>query len=210
MMASSRPFHNRSCGPGDRGHGPGRLKAMIAYTPVEVAPSSGDVPVSRWLRSVWGSWRLWLVVVSFICAAHLLDPDGVLGNITYLLITCGAAVVAWLGSTRQRPQLRSAWGLVAVGVTCSAGGDLIYYVSGLVNGTLWDVSIADAFWLLAYVALAHRCVGADRRRPRGSPCGCRWADRHRFLRRAGRARRLAVQRGPRHRLRHHRTRSPRE
>ncbi|MBK5334152.1 MAG: EAL domain-containing protein [Ilumatobacteraceae bacterium] len=73
---------------------------------------------------------------------------------TYLLATGGAAVVAWIGVGRQPPQRRFAWGCVAAGVTCSAIGDSIYYVMGLFNGALANVSIADGFWLAVYVALA--------------------------------------------------------
>ena len=39
-------------------------------------------------------------------------------------------------------------------MTSSAAGDAIYYVRGLIDGALLNVSIADAFWLTAYVALA--------------------------------------------------------
>jgi diguanylate cyclase (GGDEF)-like protein/PAS domain S-box-containing protein len=97
---------------------------------------------------------LLLVVVSLVCVAHVVDPDGPFGNATYLLITCGAAAVAWVGALRQRAEWRFAWRCVAVGVTCSAAGDLIYYVMGLLDGTLPNVSVADGFWLSAYVALA--------------------------------------------------------
>jgi diguanylate cyclase (GGDEF)-like protein/PAS domain S-box-containing protein len=99
-------------------------------------------------------WPFLALVVVGISGIHLFDPDGVLGNATYLTITGGAAIFAWAGARRQPPQRRFTWGCIAVGVTCSAAGDLIYYVSGQITGTLWDVSVADAFWLASYVALA--------------------------------------------------------
>ncbi|HEX3089180.1 MAG TPA: diguanylate cyclase, partial [Ilumatobacteraceae bacterium] len=77
-----------------------------------------------------------------------------MGNLTYLTITCGAAVVAWSGARRRDVRWRFAWSCVALGVTASAAGDAVYYIRGLIDGALLDVSIADAFWLTAYVALA--------------------------------------------------------
>jgi diguanylate cyclase (GGDEF)-like protein/PAS domain S-box-containing protein len=69
-------------------------------------------------------------------------------------VTSGAAVIAWIGVRHQPQRRRFAWGCVATGVTCSATGDAIYYVGGFITGVLPDVSVADAFWLVSYVALA--------------------------------------------------------
>jgi diguanylate cyclase (GGDEF)-like protein/PAS domain S-box-containing protein len=128
---------------------------MIAYPPREVVPSSGEVPRGRRWIFTQPTWLLGLVVVAAgLCFVHVLSPDGVVGNVTYLSITCGAAVVAWIGARRRNQQWRFAWGCVALGVTSSAAGDAIYYVRGLIDGALLDVSVADGFWLMAYVALA--------------------------------------------------------
>ena len=43
---------------------------------------------------------------------------------------------------------------VAVGVTLSGIGDAIYYVMGEIQGSLSDLSIADAFWVTSYIAVA--------------------------------------------------------
>jgi diguanylate cyclase (GGDEF)-like protein/PAS domain S-box-containing protein len=127
---------------------------MIACPPVQVAPNGAhDRPMHRLLLARLG-WPFWLVAAAAVCGTHLAFPDGTLGHATYLLVTTGAAVVAWIGVSRQPPPWRFAWGCVAVGVTCSAIGDTIYYVTGLFNGELANVSIADGFWLAVYVALA--------------------------------------------------------
>ncbi|MEP7115293.1 MAG: hypothetical protein ABI862_18670, partial [Ilumatobacteraceae bacterium] len=99
-------------------------------------------------------WPFWVVVVAGVFATHLIDPDGILGNVTYLVATGGAAILAWVGVRHQPPPRRFTWGCIAVGVTSSAAGDFIYYISGQITGTLADVSVADAFWLVSYVALA--------------------------------------------------------
>jgi diguanylate cyclase (GGDEF)-like protein/PAS domain S-box-containing protein len=127
---------------------------MIAYPPQEVVPSSGAVPRGRRWVFTQPTWLFALVAVVGICTVHVLYPDGFVGNFTYLSVTCGAAVVAWVGARRQSQRWQFAWGCVALGITCSAVGDAVYYVRGLIDGALLNVSIADGFWLAAYVALA--------------------------------------------------------
>jgi diguanylate cyclase (GGDEF)-like protein/PAS domain S-box-containing protein len=122
---------------------------------MEVAAADDDVP-RHWYGSALShhSWRGWLAVVAAICVVHVLSPNGVIGNITYIVITTASAAAAWLGVSRQQPKRRFAWRFIAIGLTCSAAGDTIYYVQGLVSGSLANVSVADALWLAAYVGLA--------------------------------------------------------
>ena len=127
---------------------------MIVCPPVEVAAASDDVPsCGRQSYVARKSWPAWLTAGVAICVVHVLSPGGAVGDITYLLITNGAAVVAWIGVSRQPVHRRFAWGCIAAGVTSSGVGDTIYFVQGLVTGNLANVSVADAFWLVAYVAL---------------------------------------------------------
>ncbi len=128
---------------------------MIVCPPTEVANASDDVPPHRhkWIFTQ-RSWPGWLAIVGAICVAHVLSPNGVVGNLTYILMTNGSAAIAWIGVSRQPPQRRFAWGCIAAGVTFSGMGDTIYYVQGLITGALPDVSVGDAFWLTTYVALA--------------------------------------------------------
>ena len=101
-----------------------------------------------------GWWILWLVVLAGMSAAHLVVPGATLDQATFLPITVGAAAAAWIGARRQRTVWRFPWWCVATGVTLSAIGDLVFYGVGLVGGPLTDVSMADAFWLASYLALA--------------------------------------------------------
>jgi diguanylate cyclase (GGDEF)-like protein/PAS domain S-box-containing protein len=140
--------------PGGIADGHGTLMAVIAFPQLEVVPSSGEIPRGRRWISTSPTWQLWLAVVAVVCGVHVMYPDGVLGNVTYLSITGGAAVVAWIGARQRDQRWRFAWGCVALGVTSSAAGDAIYYVRGLIDGALLNVSIADAFWITAYIALA--------------------------------------------------------
>jgi diguanylate cyclase (GGDEF)-like protein/PAS domain S-box-containing protein len=128
---------------------------MIVCTPAEVTAAFNHVP-ARARRSIFArpTWPYWLTLVVAICGVHVLSPNGVLGNITYILVTSGSAAAAWIGVSRQPRQRRFAWGSIAAGVTCSAAGDAIYYVQGQVTGALSNVSVADGFWLASYVGLA--------------------------------------------------------
>ncbi len=93
-------------------------------------------------------------MVAGLCIAHVARPEGLFGQSTYLLVTVGTAVAAWFGTRRMPPPRRFPWRCVAVAVSLSAIGDVIYYLLGLVDGTLTDVSVADGFWLAAYIVLA--------------------------------------------------------
>ena len=122
---------------------------------MEEAASGDDAP-RHWYGSFFGrrSWRGWLAVVAIIGFIHVLSPNDVTGNVTYIVITLGSAAAAWIGVIRQAPQRRFAWGCIAIGLTFSGVGDTIYYVQGLVSGSLSNVSVADGFWLAAYVGLS--------------------------------------------------------
>ena len=128
---------------------------MIVCPPIEVATASDDVPPHRHL-SIFAqrSWPGWLAIIGAIGVVHVLSPNGVTGDISYIVITVGSAAAAWIGVSRQPPQRRFAWACIAAGLTSSGTGDTIYYVQGLVTGSLSNVSVADGFWLAAYVGLS--------------------------------------------------------
>jgi diguanylate cyclase (GGDEF)-like protein/PAS domain S-box-containing protein len=100
------------------------------------------------------TWALWALVVAALCFAQVIHPDGFVGYGTYLLATVGAAVAATLGAVRHESPARFAWRFVALGLACSAVGDVIYSLLVLVNGEQPEFSVADAFWLASYIALA--------------------------------------------------------
>ena len=124
-------------------------RALSVARPLGVGVLSARRVVSsyRW-------WALALSVVAGLCVAHVMRPDGTVGHATYLLVTVGTAVGAWIGVHRLPALRRFPWRCVALAVSFSAIGDVIYYALGFVDGTLSDVSVADGFWLAAYVVLA--------------------------------------------------------
>ena len=88
--------------------------------------------------------------VAVLSVMHLVKADGWFGDTTYLVVTVGASVFAWWSVVRLGGATR-VW--LAVGVSASALGDVLYqgYVS------LWhvepDVSVADGPWIASYVGV---------------------------------------------------------
>jgi diguanylate cyclase (GGDEF)-like protein/PAS domain S-box-containing protein len=91
------------------------------------------------------------IVVSALCAAHLITPDGLVGTLSYLSVIVGAGVVALVSAARRGGPVR--W-LLAIGVALSSLADLIWSILAHALDTEPDVSAADVPWLAAYIALA--------------------------------------------------------
>jgi diguanylate cyclase (GGDEF)-like protein/PAS domain S-box-containing protein len=100
----------------------------------------------------WPSW-CWLGLALGVTGLHLVHPGGPTGEWTYLAVGIGASVAAWIGATRAAPD-RVVGRLVALGVTLSAIGDLIYQLLEWFGSSTPDVSVADVFWLGSYAALS--------------------------------------------------------
>ena len=94
------------------------------------------------------------MLLAGVCVAHVIHPAGTFGEVTYLLVTVGAAVAAVIGAWRQPVERRFSWQWIAVGVALSATADAVYYLLGWIGQGPGDVSIADAPWLASYIALA--------------------------------------------------------
>ena len=76
---------------------------------------------------------------------------------SYLLVSSGAAVAAWLGARRHGPAGGARW--LAVALTLDAVGDLVWQVQDWLTGSTPDVSPADVVYLGSYVALGAALVG---------------------------------------------------
>ena len=64
-----------------------------------------------------------------------------------------AAVAAWVGSFRARPERRLPYALVAAGLTATVLGDTVWYI-WIFDNAYTDVSFADVGWLASYVFYA--------------------------------------------------------
>ncbi len=121
---------------------------------VDTTARSSNSLRRSWSRPGLGRLAVGIGIIAGICAAHVLRPDGPVGESMYLLMTIAAAVVASIGARRQVTPQRFAWGCVALGVTLSAIGDAIYFGRGWIEGSYSDLSAADAFWIASYLATA--------------------------------------------------------
>ena len=116
--------------------------------------SVGAVTRQRSVTTIGCLWAGGLILAATTTVANLVRPGSYFGQTTYLIVSIVAAAIALLGARRQPPAHRFAWTCVAVGVTLSAIGDLVYYLLLLVDGSPPNVSFADVCWLSAYLALA--------------------------------------------------------
>jgi diguanylate cyclase (GGDEF)-like protein/PAS domain S-box-containing protein len=120
------------------------------------ARARGGRPPKRALfRFGTWSWRVWfwLALALAVTGLHVTRPaDSLVGQCSYLVVGIGASVAAWVGSSRAGPD-RSVGRLVALGVSLSATGDLVFQLLDWFSSTP-DVTAADVPWLGSYVALS--------------------------------------------------------
>ena len=116
-----------------------------------IVRADGTAPPLRSARPVQVSSRgVCVVVVAVVCVIHVIQPDGWVGQFTYLTVTIGASVVAWL-SVRRGGASSRVW--LAIGISASALGDVLYEAYVAVKDTVPDVSIADVPWIASYLAV---------------------------------------------------------
>lgn len=105
--------------------------------------------MERWPLWWWGAL---VTGVAAVVVVHFLEPEGPVGEVTYLLATVGAPVAAWIG-TRRRPRgSRLIPGLVTTGLATFAVGDVVWFAYRW-SGQAPQVSLADVFWTASYLGL---------------------------------------------------------
>lgn len=115
----------------------------------------GRTPTRAVLRHIGWSWRVWFWLTIAIVATglHVARADSSIGEWTYLAVGSGASVAAWIGASRVATD-RVVGRLVALGVSLSAAGDIVWQLFIWLGHSTPDVSVADIGWLGAYVALS--------------------------------------------------------
>ena len=93
-----------------------------------------------------------IVVTGALVGLHMMRPTGPVGDTTYLVAVCLGPLVAWWGTLRRPPGRRLAPALVAVGLSSSAVGDILWLVYTW-TGRDPDVSLPDLFYAASYLAL---------------------------------------------------------
>lgn len=107
-----------------------------------------------------------LLLLLALVAVFLVSDSETVDAMCYLGAPVGAGVVALTGALRVPAGLRLVPALIAVGVSLSALGDVLWSVLDLM-GTETDVSIADPPWFASYVFLCLALWLVLRRVPRG-------------------------------------------
>ena len=93
-----------------------------------------------------------------LLVSYVVRPYSLVSDIVYLAVVSGAAVMAWVGALRRSGGGRSRTALlVAAGLTSNAVGDLTWVLNSWA-GREPDVSIADLFYCLSYLALGAALV----------------------------------------------------
>jgi len=100
------------------------------------------------VRQRWNG--AWVAAVVAVLALHAAVYGTTTSDSLYLVVSLGAAVVAWVGVRRHR---RPGSALVAWGVTLSAVADLIWQLLDW-SGAATDLSVADVAYVASYLALA--------------------------------------------------------
>ena len=105
------------------------------------------------------------LVVAALCTVQFLEPEGWIGRTSYLTVTIGAAVFAWVSVCRRGGAIR-VW--LAVGIGASALGEILWETYVIIHDTEPDVSIADVAWIASYVGISVALLKMLRRGREGS------------------------------------------
>ena len=97
-----------------------------------------------------------LVVAAVV--VYAVSDDGLVDTTVYVGVMVAASIAAWVGAQRAPAEHRTVARLVAVGISLTALGDLVWEALDA-RGPTPDVSMADPLWCASYVALcAALCV----------------------------------------------------
>ncbi|WP_457078662.1 putative bifunctional diguanylate cyclase/phosphodiesterase [Modestobacter sp. SYSU DS0657] len=113
------------------------------------APAPSPSPAHR-RPTVAGVAVLGLAVALVLSAA--LTEGTPSSAVSFLVVSTGAAIAAWLGARRQPRSSTSRW--LAVALTLNALGDLLWQLVATAHGSALDVSVADVAYIGSYIALA--------------------------------------------------------
>ncbi|WP_432979418.1 putative bifunctional diguanylate cyclase/phosphodiesterase [Dactylosporangium sp. CA-233914] len=108
--------------------------------------------MGEWLARRY--WIVWLLVGGLAVAVYpLLPPFSYAANLGYEIVGFASVIMVLLGVRRHRPARPDVWYLLAAGLAAWALGDVTYGIYYHQNGTVPYPSVADVFYLGAYVPL---------------------------------------------------------
>lgn len=92
----------------------------------------------------------WWVAGGVLVLGQLLLPEGPARDVAYLALGAGAVAMTWWGVRRSDARPRSAWRLLALGVSAWVLGDAGWALSGHIAGGESFPPVTDAFYLAGY------------------------------------------------------------
>jgi diguanylate cyclase (GGDEF)-like protein len=96
-----------------------------------------------------------LGIALLVCLVTVVTvPADPLSSYSYLVVSTGGAVAAWVGDRRRPQNRRGGVPWIPLTLTFNALGDLLWQAAVWTQGTAPDVSAADPAYLAAYLALA--------------------------------------------------------
>ena len=96
--------------------------------------------------------RLFLTAGTAVTLAYSLLGTGAVADALFVVTSVAAAIVLWLGISRHRPTVRSAWFLVGTAVAILAGGNALAALARL-PGLEGLRGVADLLFMIAYAPL---------------------------------------------------------
>ncbi|GAA3450347.1 putative bifunctional diguanylate cyclase/phosphodiesterase [Dactylosporangium matsuzakiense] len=100
-------------------------------------------------------WATWLLGGCLVAAVFALLPAGsAAADLVHVAATVAALAALLYGVRRNRPRIRAVWHCFTLSTAAWAAGDIAFTVYAHSAGTVPYPSVADAFFLAAYPALA--------------------------------------------------------
>jgi diguanylate cyclase (GGDEF)-like protein len=104
------------------------------------------------------AWLWFLLAATVVAVAYILLPDNQVTNWIFPAVNTSGAIAAVIGVRRNRPRNRPAWWMLAVALSLSAAGDIIFAGYDLFHADPPFPSIADILYIAAHLLAAASVV----------------------------------------------------
>ena len=108
------------------------------------------------------AWAVYAVLATASSAAYFTQQGATAKLAFYAPVGLGAAAAVALGVRLHRPATRRSWLLVAAGLTCLSGGDVVYYAAAALGATTPFPYWSDLLYLACYAFLVAGLAGLSR------------------------------------------------
>ncbi|GAA2606709.1 putative bifunctional diguanylate cyclase/phosphodiesterase [Paractinoplanes durhamensis] len=103
-------------------------------------------------------WLWFLLAGTVVAVAYILLPQNQVTNWIFPVVNTSGAIAALIGVHRNRPRNKPAWTMLAVALSLSAAGDIIFAGYDLFNADAPFPSVADILYIAAHLLAAAAVV----------------------------------------------------